>query len=137
MSDEHLLTLCFFSTCAMFGIIWIIQLLHYPAYRYIDKNLFLSYQRFHQKRISIVVMPLMLMELISSLLYFIHHHHTIFDYLNLLTVISLWAATFLFFMPLHEKLKLGYCLKTVNSLINTNWLRTGIWSLRVSLFFLI
>ena len=133
MSAEHLLTLCTFATFSMFGVIWIIQLIHYPAYRYIDVNEFQKYQKLHQNRISVLVLPLMLIELISSIYLFMLQFESLFYILNLATVLLLWLLTFSIFVPLHGKLQADHSPKKITTLIRMNWVRTILWSLRATL----
>ena len=42
------------------GVIWTIQIVHYPSFHYIDKLSFVNFHQFHERRISIIVMPLMM-----------------------------------------------------------------------------
>ncbi len=45
------------STMFMTGLIWIIQLLHYPSYHYIQTEKFSAYQRFHTHQMTYIVGP--------------------------------------------------------------------------------
>ena len=56
------------STAIMVGAIWVIQLVHYPSFYYIDKNNYMKFQNFHMNRISYIVIPAMTVELFSGLL---------------------------------------------------------------------
>ena len=121
-----------FLTCLlMTGVIWVIQLVHYPSFAYIAPNQFETFNRFHQNSISYVVMPLMLLELFSSfaLVYFSPGR---IDFLLLAAMLGLiWLSTFLLSVPLHEKLLgQGYNKDFIAKLVNTNWPRTILWSLR-------
>ena len=55
------------SAFLLTGVIWTIQLVHYPSFHFIDKLSFTNFHNFHERRISIIVMPLMLIELITSI----------------------------------------------------------------------
>jgi hypothetical protein len=57
-------------------------------------------------------------------------------------VALIWLVTFFVQVPLHNQLSDGYDESTVHKLINTNWIRTALWSLKslsslVILFFLV
>ena len=52
----------------MVGLIWTIQLVHYPTFHFIDKNLYSSFQKFHMNSISLIVVPVMVLELATGVL---------------------------------------------------------------------
>ena len=52
------------------GLIWTIQLVHYPSMKYIPENRFPEYHNFHSIRISILAMPLMFTEMVTSIMLF-------------------------------------------------------------------
>ena len=125
LSDIH-----FLSTSLMVGIIWVIQLLHYPAFHFIKEIDYVEFQHFHMQRISFIVVPAMILELLSAfmLVYYIRS--------NLLTVcliilLVIWLITFVFFTKLHQSLLDGYDKKIVDKLVKINWSRTILWSLRL------
>lgn len=57
----------FASTWAMVGLIWIVQLVHYPMFGCLDAAQFSRHMRDHQQQISWIVLPLMMSELLSGL----------------------------------------------------------------------
>lgn len=117
---------CFFLT----GLIWTIQLVHYPSFAYLEKNTFTEFHLFHSNRITLIVGPLMLAELISA--YFLYSK---LDWsLNLGSVILIWLITAFISIPLHNKLRRQQNQDVIKSLVTTNWLRTILWTAR-SLFF--
>ena len=68
MEFELLLKVNFISTSVMVGVIWVIQLLHYPSFHFINDQKYIEFQHFHMQRISFIVVPVMLIELASALL---------------------------------------------------------------------
>ena len=130
MEFELLLKVNFISTSIMVGIIWVIQLLHYPSFHFINDQKYIEFQHFHMQRISIIVIPAMLTELASALLlaYFFESSLTI---ILLALVIGNWAITLIFFTNMHQKLTDGYDHSIVNRLVQINWSRTALWSLRL------
>ena len=56
------------ATSVMVGVIWIIQLVHYPSFHFIELKQSTPFQRFHMSRISYVVIPAMLTELFTLIL---------------------------------------------------------------------
>ena len=130
MEFELLLKVNFISTSIMVGVIWVIQLLHYPSFHFINDQKYIEFQHFHMQRISIIVIPAMLTELASALLlaYFFESSLTI---ILLALVIGNWAITLIFFTNMHQKLTDGYNHSIVNRLVQINWSRTALWSLRL------
>jgi hypothetical protein len=127
------------STWGMVGLIWIIQLVHYPLFARIHDD-FTSYAKEHVKRISWVVIPLMLIEAICSvwLLGFWNSFDTRTKALfgsSLVILILVWASTFLIQVPCHERLMIERDEQTIQKLVQTNWIRTLGWTARGLLIF--
>ena len=59
------------ATSVMVGVIWVIQLVHYPSFHFIELKQYTTFQRFHMSRISYVVIPAMLTELFTLILFII------------------------------------------------------------------
>ena len=76
------------SAFLLTGVIWTIQIVHYPSFHYIDKLSFTNFHHFHERRISIIVMPLMLIELTTSTVLYINNMSSIVFALNLLILVS-------------------------------------------------
>ena len=130
MEFELLLKVNLLSTSVMVGVIWVIQLLHYPSFHFINEKKYIEFQHFHMQRISFIVIPVMLIELASALLlsYFFRSSLTI---ILLALVLGIWAITFIFFTNMHQKLTEGYDHSIVDRLVQINWSRTALWSLRL------
>ena len=106
MEFECLFKVNFISTSLMVGVIWVIQLLHYPSFHFINDKKYIEFQHFHMQRISFIVIPAMLVELASALLlaYFFRSSLTI---ILLAFLLGAWAVTFIFFTNMHQKLTYG------------------------------
>tara|TARA_B100001564_G_scaffold353086_1_gene361501 strand:- start:73 stop:489 length:417 start_codon:yes stop_codon:yes gene_type:complete len=115
------------------GVIWTIQIVHYPSFHYIDKLSFVNFHQFHERRISIIVMPLMILELISSVALYFNDmlNHTFL--LNLIVVGLIWCSTFFIQVPIHNILSQKKDNAMIEKLVNTNWIRTFLWSMRMLL----
>jgi hypothetical protein len=112
------------------GLIWVIQLVHYPTFAYVDNSNFLQFHAHHSKSISIIVMPLMLIELALAT-YFAYQNQWNFIALTpLLFVLLIWASTFFIQVPIHQKLGQGKNLVLIQKLVNTNWIRTVFWTIK-------
>ena len=122
------------ATSVMVGVIWIIQLVHYPSFHFIELNKYTTFQRFHMSRISYVVIPAMLTELFTLILIIISMDQV--DPIILasaLFLIVIWLMTAVFFSGVHQKLTLGYDQVVVEKLVKLNWGRTLLWTLRLLL----
>lgn len=121
------------STLYMVGLIWFVQLVHYPLMSRVGLDAYPDYQRAHQSLTSLAVGPAMLVELIASLGLVVLGPRDPLRWLGFGAVIALWASTALVQMPLHATLADGFDPTTHARLVSTNWLRTGLWSLRGAL----
>ena len=121
------------------GLIWTIQLVHYPSMRFIPKERFVEYHNFHSIRISFLAVPLMVTELGTSLILFYQNYNnaiqTIF-LINLVIVVLIWLSTFLIQVPLHNALSKEKQSEKLSKLICTNWIRTILWTARSILMIL-
>ena len=121
------------------GLIWTIQLIHYPTMRFIPKERFVEYHNFHSMRISFLAIPLMVTELGTSLILFYQNYNnaiqTIF-LINLVIVALIWLSTFLIQVPLHNALSKEKQSEKLSKLICTNWIRTILWTARSILMIL-
>ncbi|MDG1089380.1 MAG: hypothetical protein P8P37_00745 [Candidatus Marinimicrobia bacterium] len=121
------------SAFLLTGVIWTIQIVHYPSFHYIDKMSFTNFHHFHERRIAIIVMPLMLIELTTSTALYINNMSSIVFALNLLIVVLIWCSTFFIQVPIHSILSQKKDKKLIEKLVNTNWIRTFLWSMRMLL----
>jgi len=117
----------------MVGVIWTIQVVHYPGFSYVGDEIFKKFSEFHQRKITYVVMPPMLAEISTAVALFAFEDFASRTLLgiNLLLVILIWVSTFLLSMPGHKVLTEGKDIAAIDKLVVTNWPRTILWSLRV------
>ena len=121
-------------TSVMTGVIWVIQIVHYPSFHFVEKELYTAFQKFHMNRISIIVIPIMLSELITGLLLLLDKSSkSSLLITSFVILILIWAITGVFFSKAHNKLIIGYQELVVNQLIVMNWIRTLLWTLRLLL----
>jgi hypothetical protein len=118
-------------TAMLAGLIWTIQLVHYPSFAFVQRESFTDFSRFHTKRISMLVIPLMLAELTLAILLVFLSDWAPLLCLSLLLVIGIWAATFGLSVPCHNALGANKDGKVIQKLVRTNWLRTGLWTVKL------
>ena len=121
-------------TSIMTGVIWVIQIVHYPSFHFIEKELYIAFQKFHMNKISIIVMPIMLAELITGIMLFIDKSSkSPFLIISFVILVLIWLITGVFFSKAHNELIAGYQELVVNQLVAMNWIRTLLWTLRLLL----
>ena len=124
------------TTLYLVGLIWIVQNLVYPAMGYVGENGYAAYHNLHTSRITPVVAPVMIVELLTAI-YFVYAPLDGVDYryfwCGLALVLIIWASTFFVQVPLHEKLAQGFNAEVQQRLVWTNWIRTTAWTLRGAL----
>lgn len=133
LSETLLYSIQILSCAAMTAVIWQVQLNHYPSFFYIDIDKFQEYQRFHMRSITLVVAPIMTIEIISGVLCVMLKPGHVWYWLNLIGILSIWLATWFFSIPNHNRLLTEKNDQTIKQLIKTNWIRTLIWSMRLCL----
>jgi hypothetical protein len=113
---------------AMTLLIWLVQLIIYPAYHSIDQTLFTAWHRRYVKTIGYVVIPLMFAQVACISFQSLENVNTlrIAEWVLLLTA---WLSTFTLSVPCHKKLKKnGKDDAVFRRLIQTNWIRTLAWT---------
>ena len=121
-------------TSIMTGVIWVIQIVHYPSFHFIEKELYTAFQKFHMNKISIIVIPIMLAELITGMMLFLDKSsRSPFLIISFVILVLIWLITGVFFSKAHNELMTGYQELVVNQLVVMNWIRTLLWTLRLLL----
>lgn len=137
-----MLTFLFFAnltvTAVMTGLIWTIQLVHYPFFHRLEKDNYNIHMDEHRKKISFIVLPVMLIELATSVgLVLMKSSFRSAFIIGLIMLIIIWISTGLLQVPSHSKLASGYSKTEVNKLVKYNWIRTILWTGRLILMLLI
>jgi hypothetical protein len=116
----------------MTGLIWLVQLVHYPLFRYADIQRFAKMHEFHSRQITWIVFPVMTIELISGLALAFTRGSSVL-WVNFSGIILIWACTGLLSVPIHNRLATEQSPELIERLIFTNWPRTGLWTARALL----
>lgn len=126
------------ATFYLTGLIWLIQIVQYPFFSEVGKESFPQYHAKHTFWITPVVAPIMIVELLTAIFLVFYPPENLevkLLWLALVLTLIVWASTFFLQVPMHEKLAQGFEKKAHRFLVNSNWLRTGAWSLRSLLVF--
>ncbi|GAB4193467.1 MAG: hypothetical protein Tsb0015_16260 [Simkaniaceae bacterium] len=119
-----------FTTFMMVGIIWFIQIVHYPLYSKIKEG-FPAYEKMHLRRTSYIVGPIMLIEAVSAIFLVGLVSDVLMARLaslNLIFVILIWLSTFLFQVFQHQRLAVRFSHRMHHILLNSNWFQTICWT---------
>ena len=121
------------ATAAMVGLIWFVQVVHYPLFAAVGSDGFARYEQLHQRRTSLVVGPLMAGEGASAVWLVLatpHEVSRLWPLLGLAALGVIHAGTVMLQVPQHTALAGGYNPARLSRLVRTNWVRTVGWSIR-------
>ena len=122
---EHAISIDF----AMFVVIWMVQLIIYPAFRSIADCEFSEWHAKYCKQIAWFVLPLMVSQVLecTASCFFVGD---IYSWVRLLCVLLAWAVTFFHSARQHRKLTIyGKKTEFIDSLLTGNWIRTFLWTI--------
>ena len=117
----------------MVGVIWFVQLVHYPLFAEVPDDRFVEYQKKNVRRTTFVVFPGMIVEIGTALLLALNPATEQHFGLNLIAfglLLGIWASTALLQVPAHTILGEGFDQSAHSKLVRTNWIRTTLWSIR-------
>jgi hypothetical protein len=117
------------ATWAMVGVIWFVQIVHYPLYPLVGTDGFGRYERVHRMRTGVVVGPLMGAELLGAVL-LVGLAPGAVSVGALVLLAAVLVVTFVVSVPCHERLERGFDAGVARRLVRSNWVRTAGWSLR-------
>jgi hypothetical protein len=122
-----------FATLYMTGLIWFVQLVHYPMLGDVPRDAFVAFERTHQARTQWAVGPMMLVELVTALAMLVATPAGVPAWapiagLVLLAIVD--GSTAFYFGPLHARLAEGFDESLHRDLVRWNWLRTAGWTAR-------
>ena len=109
-------------------LIWMVQLVVYPSFKYIPAAALLQWHCCYTARITVVVMPLMVAQVILHIGR-CYADFSLNNFCLLVLVISTWMTTVTIFVPLHNQITSCEELPcTLAKLVAYNWIRTAIWT---------
>lgn len=124
------------ATAAMVGLIWFVQIVHYPLFAAVGADRFVAYEIEHQQRTSFVVGIPMAVEGVTSIVLLAAPPDGVGRVLpaaglGLLAVIH--ASTVFLQVPAHAALARAHDVTSIRRLVRTNWIRTVGWTARAGL----
>ncbi|MEM1055520.1 MAG: hypothetical protein AAGI52_08325 [Bacteroidota bacterium] len=124
------------ATLTMFGVIWIVQVVHYPLFSGVGAEEWRAYSAGHQWRITLIVGPAMVLELATAV-WLVLDRPAAFPAWAVLAGLGavgvIWSATALFSVPAHNALSASWDAEAHARLVSSNWVRTLAWTFRAGL----
>ena len=124
------------ATAFMTGVIWYVQLVHYPLMAGWPHADFGAWEEKHRQRTGVIVMPVMLVEGVTAAMLLGRRPERVPPWLPWaagLALIGVWGSTFLLQVPCHDLLAQGWNEGVHARLVQSNWLRTACWTIRLGL----
>lgn len=122
------------ATWYMAGLIWFVQLGHYPQFADVGETAWPAYHRQHLRRTTWAVGPPMLIEVATAVALVIWRPAGAAPawvvWAGLGLVALLWLSTAGVQIPAHNRLAEGFDRRTIRWLVLSNWGRTAAWSAR-------
>ena len=121
----------------IFIMIWLVQLVVYPAFQYFTHQELLQWHNQYTRGITVIVMPLMLGQL------FLHGYQvfqlqTPTSVITLALVLAAWYITFIHAVPLHNKISMSSEIdSSIKSLLRFNLGRALLWTAVLAMSILI
>ena len=141
--DRWLLLIHLVVTAFMTGLIWFVQVVHYPLFASVGAERFAAYEALHTRHTTWVVGPAMFIELITAVMLVWRSGVGVSlggSSLPLVPAFAAWMGlvmvgllaliTFIWSWPEHERLGSGFDAAAHGRLVGVNWLRTALWTAR-------
>lgn len=120
----------------MTGVIWFVQVVHYPLLAHAGEEGFAALAAEHQRRTGWVVGPPMAVEAATAVALLAWRPDGVAPaaaWTGVVLVAGLWASTWAMQVPRHRELAVGWDPAAHRSLVRGNWVRTGLWTARAAL----
>ena len=119
------------STFFMVGLAWFVDVVHYPLFDAVGNDRFPGYHEQHSRRTTWVVLPVMSIELITSIALAIEPPGDVSRMLALVgaaLAIATWALTLGAAVPAHRALGLGFTGARLDRLRRADLIRALTWT---------
>ncbi len=117
------------ATLIMVGVIWFVQIVHYPLFSKVSRGAFPEYAHHHSRRTTRVVAMPMLAEL-GTAVAMVWRFGGALAWCGLALLAVIWLSTWIWQVPVHRQLEGGFDAASLGRLVRTNWVRTVAWSAR-------
>jgi hypothetical protein len=121
------------ATLYMTGLIWFVQVVHYPLFGAVRRESFADYEKKHTQLTGRVVTPPMLVELVTAVALVFRRPAAlpaVWVWIGLALLVAIWLSTAFLQVPAHRRLLEGFDADVHRRLVRSNWLRTAAWTAR-------
>ena len=121
------------ATLFMVGLIWFVQVVHYPLFGSVGREGFARYSQAHSRLTGFVVGPPMLVEAATAVALVVRAPQRVPFSLPLTGLVLLavvWLSTAFLQSPQHTVLGRGFVADSHHFLVLSNWVRTVCWTAR-------
>jgi uncharacterized membrane protein len=122
------------ATWYMVGLIWMVQVVHYPMFDRVGEEQFRQYEADHNRLISPIVGIPMLVELATATWFVFAAWPGAssrgWAIAGLIMIAAIWLTTAFVSVPCHARLAQGFDHQTHRLLVSSNWIRTILWTAR-------
>lgn len=121
------------ATAVMVGVIWFVQIVHYPLLAQFGETQSVAVAQQHQQRTGYVVGLPMLIEGLSTLWLLARTPDgvaVLLPWINAVLLAVALGSTLFLSVPLHAKMAVSHNDETGRRLVLTNWPRTIAWTAR-------
>jgi hypothetical protein len=115
------------STWFMVGLVGFVQWIHYPLLTDLPPEAVPAYELAHMRRTFPLIPLVMLLEAGSGIALVGSSISWWVWWLNLFLMILIWGVTFIFILPVHERLAVRFSFEDYQRLLRRNRLRTLLW----------
>lgn len=119
------------STLVMVGVIWMVQVVHYPLFARVGAEGFVGYQAAHSARITALIALPWAVQGVTGLVLVAARPAGVPVWIavaDLCLVGVTVLVTVALSVPAHEVLGAGFDAGAIRTLVTTNWLRTAAWT---------
>lgn len=120
-------------TLFMTGLVWFVQVVHYPLMRFVGDPGFADYERHHTRRTGYVVGPIMTIEAGVATWLAVATPSGVpiaMAWTGFVLILIVWGSTALFQIPAHRALSSGFDTTAHRGLVRSNWIRVAAWTAR-------
>jgi hypothetical protein len=123
-------------TWFLVGLIWVVQVVHYPLFARVGDDAWQDYHSAHARLITYVVAPVMFVEILTAVMLALTWRSPdgsstqVLLWTGVALVFAVWISTAFVQVPLHQRLGSGLDAGLVRQLVLGNWVRTIAWSAR-------
>ena len=111
----------------MTGVIWVVQVVHYPLFSMVGAEQWPAYEAAHRRRITVVVgLPMLLAPIVAGAL--LAARPGPLAAINLALTVGLLLVTVVVFGPLHARLESSFSSSAHRRLLRLNAARTEAWT---------